>query len=138
MQHQASRHKRNLKVGKYVQMYRAPFLYLPGAPNSLNPPLCAIEKNRVPYAEIKLNPWSKWLYSGWGLDVDGAPRVPTKNPTYMAFGYYTNFCPSQNKKVKPVIVTFFISQFRLLLLEFTSCISDFISKNWENKVRILR
>ncbi len=33
--------KRNLKVdlGKYVQMYRASFLYLPGAPNSLNPPL---------------------------------------------------------------------------------------------------
>ncbi len=33
--------KRNLKVdlGKWVQMYRAPFLYLPGAPNSLNPPL---------------------------------------------------------------------------------------------------
>ncbi len=31
--------KMNLKVGKYVQMYRAPFLYLPGAPNSLNLPL---------------------------------------------------------------------------------------------------
>ncbi len=33
--------KRNLKVnlGKCVQMYRAPFLYLSGAPNSLNPPL---------------------------------------------------------------------------------------------------
>ncbi len=33
--------KKNLKVdlGKCVQMYRAPFLYLPGAPNSLNPPL---------------------------------------------------------------------------------------------------
>ncbi len=41
MQQQASRQKRNLKVdlGKCVQMYRAPFLYLPGAPNSLNPPL---------------------------------------------------------------------------------------------------
>ncbi len=33
--------KRNLKVdlGKCVQMYRAPFLYLPGAHNLLNPPL---------------------------------------------------------------------------------------------------
>ncbi len=33
--------KRNLKVdlGKCVKMYRAPFLYLPGAPNSLNLPL---------------------------------------------------------------------------------------------------
>ncbi len=41
MQQQASRQKRNLKVdlGKYGQMYRAPFLYLPGAPNSLNLPL---------------------------------------------------------------------------------------------------
>ncbi len=41
VQQQASRQKRNLKVdlGKCVQMYRAPFLYLPGAPNSLNPPL---------------------------------------------------------------------------------------------------
>ncbi len=41
MQQQASRQKRNHKVdlGKFVQMYRAPFLYLPGAPNSLNPPL---------------------------------------------------------------------------------------------------
>ncbi len=26
-------------LGKCVQMYRAPFLYLPGAPNSLNLPL---------------------------------------------------------------------------------------------------
>ncbi len=42
VQQQASRQKGNLKVGKYVQMYRAPFLYLPGAPNSLNPPLDAI------------------------------------------------------------------------------------------------
>ncbi len=41
MQQQASQQKRNFKVdlGKFVQMYRAPFLYLPGAPNSLNPPL---------------------------------------------------------------------------------------------------
>ncbi len=41
VQQQASQQKRNLKVdlGKCVQMYRAPFLYLPGAPNSLNPPL---------------------------------------------------------------------------------------------------
>ncbi len=41
VQQQASWQKRNLKVdlGKCVQMYRAPFLYLPGAPNSLNPPL---------------------------------------------------------------------------------------------------
>ncbi len=33
--------KKETKVdlGKFVQMYRAPFLYLPGAPNSLNPPL---------------------------------------------------------------------------------------------------
>ncbi len=33
--------KRNLKVDldKCVQMYRPPFLYLPGAHNSLNPPL---------------------------------------------------------------------------------------------------
>ncbi len=33
--------KMNLKVdlGRCVQMYRAPFLYTPGAPNSLNPPL---------------------------------------------------------------------------------------------------
>ncbi len=29
-------------IGKCVQMYRAPFLYLPGAPNSLNPPLFLI------------------------------------------------------------------------------------------------
>ncbi len=28
-------------LGKCVQMYRAPFLYLPGAPKSLNPPLAA-------------------------------------------------------------------------------------------------
>ncbi len=37
--------KRNLKVdlGKFVQMYRAPFLYLPGAPNSLNPPLGKVD-----------------------------------------------------------------------------------------------
>ncbi len=36
--------KRNLKVDldKCVQMYRAPFLYLPGAPNSLNPPLILV------------------------------------------------------------------------------------------------
>ncbi len=27
------------QLGKCVQIYRAPFLYLPGAPNSLNPPL---------------------------------------------------------------------------------------------------
>ncbi len=33
-------------------------------------------------------------------------RDQQKNPTYTAFGYYTSFCPSQNKKVKPVIVTF--------------------------------
>ncbi len=41
VQQQASRQKRNLKVdlGKCVQMYRAPLIYLPGAPNSLNPPL---------------------------------------------------------------------------------------------------
>ncbi len=41
VQQQASKQKRNLKVdlGKCVQMYRAPFLYLPGAPNSLNPPI---------------------------------------------------------------------------------------------------
>ncbi len=26
-------------LGKWVQMYRAPFLYLPGAPNSQNLPL---------------------------------------------------------------------------------------------------
>ncbi len=42
VQQQASRQKGNLKVGKYVQMYRAPFLYLSGAPNSLNPPLDTI------------------------------------------------------------------------------------------------
>ncbi len=36
--------KRNLKVdlGKCVQMYRAPFLYLAGPPNSPNPPLRAV------------------------------------------------------------------------------------------------
>ncbi len=41
VQQQASQQKINFKVdlGKFVQMYRAPFLHLPGAPNSLNPPL---------------------------------------------------------------------------------------------------
>ncbi len=41
VQQQASQQKSILKVdlGKCVQMYRAPFLYLPGAPNSQNPPL---------------------------------------------------------------------------------------------------
>ncbi len=41
VQQQASQQKRNLKVdlGKCVQKNRAPFLYLPGAPNSLNLPL---------------------------------------------------------------------------------------------------
>ncbi len=29
--------KKKEPLGKCVQMYRAPFLYLPGAPNSLNP-----------------------------------------------------------------------------------------------------
>ncbi len=35
VQQQASQQKMNLKVdlGKCVQMYRVPFLYLPGAPN---------------------------------------------------------------------------------------------------------
>ncbi len=40
VQQQASRQKMNLKgwSGKCVQMYRAQFLYLPGAPNTLNLP----------------------------------------------------------------------------------------------------
>ncbi len=39
--------KRNLNVdlGKCVKMFRAPFLYLPGAPNSLNPPLSLRTEN---------------------------------------------------------------------------------------------
>ncbi len=32
-------------------------------------------KNRVPYAEIQLEPWLKLIFSGWGLDVDGALMV---------------------------------------------------------------
>ncbi len=45
VQQQASR-QRNLKVdlGKCVQMYRAPFIYLPGASNSLKPPLSHLTK----------------------------------------------------------------------------------------------
>ncbi len=41
VQQQASHQNRNLKVdlGKCMQMYRAPFLFLPGAPISLNLPL---------------------------------------------------------------------------------------------------
>ncbi len=37
MQQQASRKK--VDLGNCMQMYRAPFLYLPGAPNSLIPAL---------------------------------------------------------------------------------------------------
>ncbi len=33
-----------LSIGKCVQIYRAPLLYLPGAPNSLNPPLPTCHK----------------------------------------------------------------------------------------------
>ncbi len=36
---------------------------------------CTVEKNRVPFAEIQLEPWLKLLSSGWVLDVDGAPMV---------------------------------------------------------------
>ncbi len=55
VQQQASRQKRNLKVdlGKCVQMYRAPFLYLPGAPNSLNPPLTGIIMYNLTSSEHK-------------------------------------------------------------------------------------
>ncbi len=45
-QQQASQQKKEpggWSIGKCVQMYRAPFLFLPGAPNSLNPPLFLIQ-----------------------------------------------------------------------------------------------
>ncbi len=35
----------NVDLGKCVKMYRAPYLYWPGAPNSLNPPLSLRTEN---------------------------------------------------------------------------------------------
>ncbi len=63
MQQQASQQK-ELKVdlSKYVQIYRAPFLYLPGAPNSLNLPwLYDHYTNKIP---LKLH------YKGWNQLTD--------------------------------------------------------------------
>ncbi len=36
---EGKRKRKEVDLSKCVQMYRTPFLYLPGAPNSLNPPL---------------------------------------------------------------------------------------------------
>ncbi len=59
--------KRNLKVdlGKCVQMYRAPFLYLPGAPNSLNPPLYIYIYIYIYIYTVQINaalPSRRWLF----------------------------------------------------------------------------
>ncbi len=67
--------KRNPKVdlGKCVQMYRAPFLYLPGAPNSLNPPL---RVSALGFHQKYLNLCSKdewrsyWFRTTWGWVIN--------------------------------------------------------------------
>ncbi len=64
---------------------------------------------------------------GWcphGSWCEGSTNIPT----YMAFGYYASLFPSQNKKVKTVIVTFLShnSDFCYWNCEFTSCNLDFI------------
>ncbi len=40
-----------------------------------------------------------WSHDSW---CQGSANIPT----HMSFSYYTSFCPSQNTKVKTVIVTF--------------------------------
>ncbi len=88
--------------------------------------------NRLPYVKVQLESWLKWLFSGWGLDVDGPHgswcQRSTKNTTYMAFGYYASLYSWQNKKNKNHICDLFISQFELLYwnCKFTSCNSYFI------------
>ncbi len=71
----------------------------------------------------------QWVGAGCGWCPHGRwCQWSTKIQTYMAFGYYASLFPSQNIKVKTVIVTFLSHNldFYYWNCEFMSCNSDFI------------
>ncbi len=82
MQQQASRQKGTSRlIYKCVQIYRAPFLYLPGAPKSLNPPL---HRNIFCHTQAILNNVCLFHHNVWqsasGLSFN-------LSPTFMRFLY---------------------------------------------------
>ncbi len=91
---------------------------------------CTIEKNRVPYAEIQLEPWTfQWVSVGvlwWCPHGSWCSDQQTFQHTWPLVTMQACFC-HRIKKVKTVIVTFLSHNSYLYWnCEFTSCNSDFI------------
>ncbi len=54
----SSKHHKKKEPQGCVQMYRAPFLYLPGAPNFQNPPLASLDSvAEVLYSSATVSVW---------------------------------------------------------------------------------
>ncbi len=56
-----------------------------------------IRKNRVPYAEIQLDPWLKLLFSGWGWTWM-VPQFTSCNSDFIRFVRYCKFTIARNKQ----------------------------------------